>query len=82
MTKREVMQMALDVLEVSVPIKEEDGKAFIAAFRALRAELAKSEPEPVAWMRITNEEVDGLWEESINLNLNFDGIPLYRNEDL
>ena len=81
MTKREVMQMALDALS-------SNGRGYmyedeLEAIKALRAELAKPEPEPVAW--ITQGGKGELWwyrsvDEYGNNNKN--DIPLYRKEDL
>ena len=52
-TDREVMQMALEALELEAtrtPIPET-----AAALTALRARLAEPEPEPVAWMVFTQD---------------------------
>jgi len=47
MTKREVMQMALDALDYVSPMYN-DVDVVADGIEALRAELAKPEPEPVA----------------------------------
>ena len=51
MTDREVMQQALDALE-------HGGPAFrLQAIAALRARLAEPEPEPVAKVELTGDEI-------------------------
>lgn len=58
---REVLQMALDALE-HVQWKNWRTDKAIAA---IRAELAKPEPEPVAWMYLDDAYFDGNgWRES------------------
>ena len=88
MTKRELLQMALEVLEVSVPIREEDGEAFIAAFRALRAELAKPEPEPAGYFlegpgnRWAKYGFVQIGDDRRAIDDASDYVTLYRKEDL
>jgi len=85
MTKREVMQMAMDALLKHLRLcgdPEESTKAFFA----LRAELAKPEPEPVAWTYETalskisfdNGSSSYIWKNSHASDMT----PLYRKEDL
>ena len=80
MTKRELMQMALDSLVSRCGTNAEEQKILIPM---LRAELEKPEPEPVAY--ITNGGNGDLWwyqslDEDGNNNKN--DIPLYRKEDV
>ena len=49
MTDRELMQQALDALELVTDLTNHDDEVY-AAIEALRARLAQPEPEPVAWM--------------------------------
>jgi hypothetical protein len=49
MTDREIMQMALDALDLVTDLTNHDDEVY-AAIEALRARLAQPEPEPVAWL--------------------------------
>ncbi len=59
---RALLQQALDALEClysGTDDRQWDGKAielFVSAIDALRAELAKDEPEPVAWRFVDDED--------------------------
>jgi len=84
MTKRELLQMALDVLN---GMEQNYGNLWQVAqtpeeldeiCNALRAELAKPEPEPVAWMVNSGE----IWNTPTCPYINEVGVPLYRKEDL
>jgi len=76
MTSRELLQQALDALELL--FDAERPRPFIAdAIEAIRAHLAKPEPEPVAWSfeaegihKLDIWPHGGKWE------------PLYRKEQL
>jgi hypothetical protein len=81
MTDREVMQMALNALELLSGAKTVEG-VFIYAdqeIKALRTALAQPEPEPVAWMVRENFADLGLWEERIIFTIVDEGrgTPLY-----
>jgi len=92
MSKREVMEQALEALETEAEIYRlddpEDGppESMVAVIFELKAELAKPEPKPVAWMM---ENAD---YPKIGRNLTFTphdrwhvswaAIPLYRMEDI
>ena len=94
MSKRKAMQLAVDALEKSHAeyrgygeyLSLIDVKSTAKAIAALKAELAKLEPDPVAWMM---ENAD---YPKIGRNLTFTphdrwhaswtAIPLYRMEDL
>jgi len=84
MIKRELLQMALDAIAVSFAPNGNDYKILNAATEALKAELAKPEPEPVAWMM----ENDALAYKPVHSVPMYDwheswkAIPLYRKEDL
>jgi len=87
MTKREVMQMALDALLIEKDVPAYGGKRHLdPAINALRAELAKPEPEPVAWTYETalskisfdNGSSSYIWKNSHASDMT----PLYRKEDL
>jgi hypothetical protein len=69
---KELLQQALDVL--SSLYLDEDKWPIIDA---LRAELAKPEPEPVAWMHPTSHDCI-----SAHRHVYANGIPLYRREDV
>ena len=49
MTDKEIMQMALDALELVTDLTTHDDELY-EAIDAIRARLAQPEPEPVAWM--------------------------------
>jgi hypothetical protein len=81
---REVMQLALDALRNH---SQQTRPMFITdrAIAILEFELAKPEPEPVAWVRFCS---DGCYEgplmnESMELTRKISGVwtPLYRKED-
>lgn len=83
MKKREVMQQALDALEEYEHHTDDPTGIAVAA---LRAELAKPEPEPVAWTYPTtfkrlsylNGSSDFIWNNSHASDM----IPLYRKENV
>jgi len=50
MTKREVMQRALDALESALSDDQPYITKCVESAAALRAELAKPEPEPAYWL--------------------------------
>lgn len=72
---REVMQQALDAWD-----DEQGMERLCKAMDAIRAELAKLEPEPVAWRRIDRNGV--LWLYSPNEDHHEDAEPLYRKESV
>jgi hypothetical protein len=62
---RAAMQLALDALKVAVETSysETTVEMFNAAIEALKAELAKPEPEPVAYAVLGGREIEsGGWE--------------------
>ncbi len=92
---REVMQLALDALEKSNAayrgygeyISQIDVDATAEAIAALKAELAKPEPEPVAWMRPSEEGYDSAFRDNSTVvectGNKWEGwFPLYRKEDV
>ena len=64
MTDRELMQMALDVLDLVTDLTSYDDEVY-EAIDALRARLAQPEPEPVFWYRPC---ADGLFEGPVHNN--------------
>ncbi len=79
---REVMQVALDALKVAAETSysETTVEMFDAAIEALRAELAKTEPEPIMWTRV---DLDGMtWIYGPDEDHHEDAVPLYRKEDV
>jgi hypothetical protein len=72
---RAVMQQALDALEMCLSVDHECYTKHHAAIKALNAELAKPEPEPVAWMHPTSHDCI-----SAHRHVYANGIPLYRRE--
>jgi hypothetical protein len=83
---REVMQQALDALQYNVAYDTLSYDYIQEVIETLRAELAKPEPEPVAWMTenvthptigrmLTFAPVEG-WHITWNV------VPLYRKEDV
>jgi hypothetical protein len=69
---RELLQQALDALINNYPAEYRQD-----AITALKAELAKPEPEPVAWMHPTSHDCI-----SAHRHVYANGIPLYRREDV
>ena len=60
MTDRELMQQALDALNLELP-----SGAYLELKNALRDRLAQPEQEPVAWMTITDYgDEDDIWYEN------------------
>jgi len=60
---RKVMQLALDALEgCYLMFYVDEGRE--EAIAALKAELAKPEPEPVAWMRPSEEGYDSAFRDN------------------
>jgi len=82
MTKREVMQMALDALEYVSPMYN-DVDDVAKAIDAIEAELAKPEPEPVAWANETHDfsVKYSTFVVACDKSTGWD-IPLYRKEDM
>ncbi len=76
---KEVLQLALDAL-VHESWCSERLKNTPLIIEALRAELDKPEPEPVAWRRIDRHGV--LWLYSPNEDHHEEAEPLYRKEDV
>jgi hypothetical protein len=82
MAKREVMQLALDALQYDWShdyIQE--------VVEKLRAELAKPEPESVAWIRPSEEGYDSAFRDNSTVvecaENKWEGwFPLYRKEDV
>ena len=76
---RELLKQTLDALERYSPLKvdHEWYTKHHAAIKALKTELAKSEPEPVAWMHPTSHDCI-----SAHRHVYANGIPLYRGKDL
>lgn len=70
-----VMEQALDALErySPLPVDHEWYTKHRAAIKALKVELAKPEPEPVAWMHPTSHNCI-----SAHRHVYANGIPLYR----
>jgi len=73
MSKRELLQMALDALEYVEPMYN-DVDVVTDALEAFRAELAKPEPEPVGWY-------DSIYKDFSRVD-RIGWIPLYRKEDV
>lgn len=55
---RELLQQALDALDVATTPLARDRQEVLQAQAALRARLAQPEPEPVAWMHIHGSHED------------------------
>ncbi len=65
MTDRELMQQALDALDLDYSSSAKDWDARrVSAYQTLRARLAQLESEPVAWL-ITDEMINSLQIDSI-----------------
>ena len=82
MTTRELLEMALDALESCIndpKMRHTDTVHYQIqdAEKALRAHLAKPEPEPVAWMHPTSPDCI-----STHSHAYANGVPLYRREDV
>ena len=87
-----ILQQALDALEClysGTNNNEWDGRAieeFKAAIQALRTELAKPEPEPVAWRSWHDTYGVGYWDtfDEAELNCAEDAVPepLFTKEQL
>ena len=96
MTKRELLQLALDALSPAATAEQQE-----AAITALEAELAKSEPEPVAYAVLEGRNIeDSAWgyiaawydacqhhiNEAVGMDIEGAGlwkaIPLYLKEDV
>ncbi len=48
--------------------------------KILKAILGQEPCEPEAWIQKTHVDVNGLWEEVVDLNRNGNGSPLYRKD--
>ncbi len=89
MSTREAMQRALDALISQKPVAasitrtEHWVRECVPAIEALRAELAKPEPEPVGWLgrqgQFMSDRHYVVWARK---DINNDFIPLYRKGDL
>ncbi len=80
MTKRELIQMALDSLVSRCGTNAEEQKILIPM---LRAELEKPEPEPVAWWNGEYlHSVLSITKSAPWIGIYGNGIPLYRKEDI
>jgi hypothetical protein len=90
MTTRELLQQALNALEEATFAKLPDGTYVgknSALPAALRAELAKPEPEPVAWIRPSDEGYDSAFRDNSTVvectENKWEGwFPLYRKDDV
>ncbi len=87
MSTREVMQQALDALDDEIVLYCEEGGhipgALINAVAALKSELAKPEPEPVAWANDAHN-FSGNYSTFVvacHKSTGWD-IPLYRKDDV
>jgi len=75
-----VMQCALRALECSMrETCEDDYGNRLVAIVALRAELAKPEPEPVAWINASSDYCGVSRHDTV---YGSHTIPLYRKEDV
>ena len=84
-----VMQQALDALERYSPLKvdHEWYTKHHAAIKAIKAELAKPEPKPTAWMHHISDNDDREhyvldFEPAHGMAVYGGDTPLYRREDL
>ncbi len=77
MTDRELMQQALDTLELVTHLTSYDDEIYEAIF-ALRARLAQPEPEPVAKMRelLEVQGCDGNWNFDPYMQGMFNGMEM------
>ena len=79
---REVMQQALDAIEAAHNVLI--GSMVLAeAIEALRAELAKPEPEPVAWMMESDKYPKGsslFKTKREGWHASWKAVPLYRKD--
>ena len=76
---KQVMQQALDALERYSPLPVNNAwfTSHHAVIKALKAELAKPEPEPIAWMHPTSHDCISAYR-----HVYANGIPLYRKESV
>ena len=81
MTTRELLQMALDALE---SLHREMGlvEAERTALEAIRAHLAKPEPEPVAWEMWKDGEQYAIKYAKDDRGFPYSWVPLYRKDQL
>ncbi len=75
---KEVLQLALDALQYNLSYDRFSYDYIQEVIETLRAELAKPEPETVAWMH----EAGNACYTGVNASIKGYTIPLYRKEDV
>ena len=88
-TTRELLQMALDEMTRNIPNMECHLDSYFEMMNAIRAHLAKPEPEPVAW-KVTYNLADTAYDklpkvfqfEPVGVRPGTSVVPLYTKEQL